>query len=75
MAWAMARPMPQPMSAPSTREMAVARRQNLEEDNKRRQTERETDIGGQTDRQRLKNRCGIRDGDDKQASSERKPGH
>ena len=75
MAWAMARPMPHPMSAPSTREMAVAREAELQEHHEAGQTECEPDVESRTDRQRLKNRGRIRDCGDEQAPCERKPGH
>ena len=39
------------------------------------QDEREADVGDESDRQRLQQRGGVRDGGDEQDTRERKPGH
>src|SRR5258707_14396493 len=47
----------------------------FEQHDERRQHQREGDVGNGADRQRLKNRSGVRDGGYEQCTSEREPSH
>jgi len=47
----------------------------LEQDTESGECERERDVGGESDGQRLEHRRGVGDGDDEDHAGKRKPGH